>query len=106
LTGLVPTELGSLAGLQILGLCKFATVSSSEFDTIILLGSLSYNLFPLRFPDSNQLTGLIPTELGRLTMLETLDLCKFATVYSSELDRITLLGSLSYKLSPLPFCRA
>jgi hypothetical protein len=40
-----------------------------------------------------------------LTMLETLDLCKFATVYSSELDRITLLGSLSYKLSPLPFCR-
>jgi hypothetical protein len=32
--------------------------------------------------DRNQLTGLIPTELGRLTLLEDLYLSKFATVSS------------------------
>jgi hypothetical protein len=57
------------------------------------------------FVGFNQLTGPIPSELGLLTGLGGLYLCKFATISSSELDTIVLLGSLSYKLSPLRFCR-
>jgi hypothetical protein len=33
------------------------------------------------FVAGNQLTGPIPTELGRLTMLQDLELCKSATMY-------------------------
>jgi hypothetical protein len=43
---------------------------------------------------SNNLHGQLPTELGLLTGLQSLDLCKFATVFSSELDTIPLLGSV------------
>jgi hypothetical protein len=44
--------------LQYLRLRKFATVSSSELETIILFGPLSYKLSPLLlFLGSNELTG-------------------------------------------------
>jgi hypothetical protein len=87
--------LGGLVMLEDLSLCKFATVSSSELDTITFLRPLSYNLTPLLFfVDTNELTGPIPTELGSLMMLEDLTLNKFATVSSSELDTITLLGCI------------
>jgi hypothetical protein len=55
--------------------------------------------------EDNNLGGRLPTELGLLTGLQSLELGKFATVYRSELDTIILLGSLSYNLSPLRFCR-
>ena len=54
--------------------------------------------------DDNNLRGQLPTELSLLSKLEYLYLCKFATVSSSEMDMIKLLGSLSYKLSRLRFC--
>ena len=54
--------------------------------------------------DKNNLRGQLPTELSLLSKLEYLYLCKFATVSSSEMDMIKLLGSLSYKLSRLRFC--
>jgi hypothetical protein len=54
---------------------------------------------------ANNLHGQLPTELGLLTGLPSLDLCKFATISSSGLDTITLLPSLSHNLSPLRFCR-
>jgi hypothetical protein len=47
LTGPIPSELGSLTDLRELWLGKFATVSRSESDTIILFGPLSYKLSPL-----------------------------------------------------------
>jgi hypothetical protein len=96
---------GLLTGLQYLLLRKFATVSSSELDTIILLGSVLQIISSAVTVGQNQLTGPIPSELGSLTKLEEFFLCKFATVSSSELERITFLGSLSYNLSLLRFCR-
>jgi hypothetical protein len=36
--------------------------------------------------DSNNLRGQLPTELGLLSNLETLSLCKFATISTSELE--------------------
>jgi hypothetical protein len=54
---------------------------------------------------NNSLHGQLPTELGFLTGLRSLDFGKFATISSSELGTITLLRSLSYKISPLWFCR-
>ncbi len=41
----------------------------------------------------NKISGLISSELGRLTRLEALHLGKFATISSSELDTIRLLAS-------------
>jgi hypothetical protein len=62
LTGPIPSELGSLTGLEMFRLRKFATISSSEFDTITLLGSLSHNLSHLYgYIDDNQLTGNLDT---------------------------------------------
>jgi hypothetical protein len=49
LHGQLPTELSLLSKLEDFRLCKFTTVSSSEFDTTKLLGSLSYKLSRLRF---------------------------------------------------------
>jgi hypothetical protein len=40
------------------------------------------------FVASNQLTGPIPSELGRLTSLQSFDLGKFAAVSSLQLDTI------------------
>jgi hypothetical protein len=54
---------------------------------------------------ANNLSGQLPTELGLLTGLHSLDLGKFATLSCSELDTITLLPSLSHILCPLRFCR-
>jgi hypothetical protein len=51
------------------------------------------------FVEVNQLTGPIPTELGLLTRLADLELCKFATASRLQLDTIILLGSLSHNLS-------
>jgi hypothetical protein len=51
------------------------------------------------------LRGQLPTELSLLSKLEYLHLGKFATVSSSEMDALELLGSLSYNLSPLWCCR-
>jgi hypothetical protein len=96
LNGQLPTELGLLTGLQQIELRKFATVSSSELDTIILLGSISQLISSTVVVGSNNLTGPLPSELGRLTTLQTLLLCKFATASSSDLDTIALLGSLSH----------
>jgi hypothetical protein len=105
LTGPIPSELGRLTILEQFYLCEFATVFRSDLDTIILLGSASQFISSTVVVDDNALTGPIPSELGRLTSLgEQLNLCKFATVSSSELDKITLLGPLSYNLSHLRFC--
>jgi hypothetical protein len=101
LTGPIPTELGLLTGLEYLGLGKFATISSSELDTIRLLASFLQFISSTVVVVINQLTGPIPTELARLTSLRALNLGKFATISSSELDTIALLGSLSYNLSRL-----
>jgi hypothetical protein len=60
-----------------------------------MLGFLSYTLSPLRFVDGNQLTGPIPSEMGSLTRLQDLFLGKFATISSSKLETIRLLGSAS-----------
>jgi hypothetical protein len=92
LTGLIPSELGSLTRLETLDLCKFATISSSELDTIILLESFLQFISSTVFVDINQFTGPIPSELGSLTNLQYLALRKFATTSSSELDTIILLG--------------
>jgi hypothetical protein len=66
--------------LEYLSLGKFATVSSSGLDTIIPLGSVLHFISPTVVVDTNQLTGPIPSELGLLTGLEELYLCKFATI--------------------------
>jgi hypothetical protein len=100
LRGQLPTELGLLTSLEYLHLCKFATVSSSQLDrsnNIVGIGLTIYLLYGS--VGSNQLTGPIPTELGLLTSLQSLDLCKFATVSSSELDTIILLGSVLQVIS-------
>jgi hypothetical protein len=46
------------------------------------------------FVAGNQLTGPIPTELGRLTSLEQLYLSKSATMDTSKLKTMTLFGSV------------
>jgi hypothetical protein len=101
LTGLIPSELGRLPKLEDIRLRKLFT---SGLDTIIPLGSVLHFISPTVVVDENDLTGSIPSELGGLTTLVRIDLCKFATVSGSELDMIKLLGSLSYKLSRLRFC--
>jgi hypothetical protein len=87
--------MGRLTNLNYIYLCKFATVSSSELDTITLLEFLSYTLSLLRLVDGNQLTGPIPSKMGSQTRLKDLFLGKFATISSSELDTKRLLGSIS-----------
>jgi hypothetical protein len=93
LTGPIPTELGRLTGLEYLGLGKFATISSSELVTIRLLASFLQFISSTLVVDENQLTGPIPSELGRLTSLEYLSIGKFATISRSELVTIRLLAS-------------
>jgi hypothetical protein len=92
LKGPILTELGRLTGLDELYLSKFATLSSLELDTTPLLGSVSQFISSTVFVVANQLTGPIPSELGRLTNLQSFYLCKFATVSSLELDTVTLLA--------------
>jgi hypothetical protein len=99
LTGPIPSELGRLTILEQFYLCEFATVFRSDLDTIILLGSASQFISSTVVVDDNALTGPIPSELGRLTTLEQFYLCKFATVSSSELDTIILLGAILQLIS-------
>jgi hypothetical protein len=94
LKGPILTELGRLTGLDELYLSKFATLSSLELDTTPLLGSVSQFISSTVFVVANQLTGPIPSELGRLTNLQYFYICKFATVSSSELDTMSLLASV------------
>jgi hypothetical protein len=94
LKGPIPIELGLLMNLKVLHLRKFATISSSELDTIPLLGSVSQCISSTVVVVANQLTGPIPSELGRLTNLQYFYICKFATVSSSELDTMSLLASV------------
>jgi hypothetical protein len=48
------------------------------------------------FVDSNKLSGTIPTEFGRMASLDFFYLCKSVTMSSSELETITLFGSIPY----------
>jgi Leucine-rich repeat (LRR) protein len=91
---IIPSELGRLTRLQGLELCNFATIYSSELDTVISLVSFSQLISSTVVVVGNQLAGPIPSKLGRLTRLKHFDRCKFATISSSELDTITLFGSV------------
>jgi hypothetical protein len=53
------------------------------------------------FVGFNALTGPIPSELGLLTSLQSLDFGKFAIVSSMELDTIILLESVLQLVSSM-----
>jgi hypothetical protein len=61
-----------------------------EFDDGVLFDPMVVEIYL----GPNNLDGRLPTKLGLLTGLRSLFLGKFATVSSSELDTITLLGSI------------
>jgi hypothetical protein len=63
----------------------------------------SMKMFEINFYSKN-LSGQLPTELGLLTNLQDLKVCKFTTIFSSEVDPILSLGSLSNTLFLLWFC--
>ena len=79
LTGSIPTKVGLLTELMDFNLCKCL------FSVLLLLlmkdEFYTSNFFSLTFSHitligSNELTGSIPTEVGSLTLLEYLHLCK------------------------------
>ena len=82
LTGSIPTEVGLLTELINLELCKrLFSVLLVCFEIKQIHSFFASNLFSLIFSHiiliaSNELTGSIPTEVGLLTELTSLGLCK------------------------------
>ena len=71
--GKLPTEIGLMANLTILDLCKRFSVEYVESYL------LRFSLTSFVITDQNRLTGEIPTELGQLRQLTYLDLSKSIT---------------------------
>jgi hypothetical protein len=90
---------GSAAVLSGLPVCSWQSVVCNQ--TVVESSPIVVEII---FEDK-LLRGRLPTELGLMTGLRSLDVGKFATVSSSKLDTIILLGSRSYNLSLLRFCR-
>ena len=88
LSGTIPTELGLLSGLAVLGMEQGTTSGRIPSE----LGSLENMIFIDL--DFNQLTGSLPTELYQLTRLETLDLNvnRLTGTIDVDIGRLTNLG--------------
>ena len=92
LSGAVPSELGLLTNIEWMWLCKYGRgvylcleehglnpSSTSDFAFFLLLHAAL-------ILDDNQLSGSIPSELGLLTNLRHISLCKFFFVSMEEMQ--------------------
>jgi len=83
LSGTIPSELGLLTNLELIYLCKYGRRVDLCLEEYGLNPSSTSNFafFPLLYNefilDDNQLSGSIPTELGLLTNVERIYLCKY-----------------------------
>jgi hypothetical protein len=91
-TGTIPTEIGWLTGLETLGFCTCYSSSIWELQVCCsapLLKTAHIPLFCLLYTlpciGFNQLTGSIPSEVGFLTALTTLE---FGRCYSSSKENL------------------
>jgi len=107
LSGTIPTELGLLTNLEVLGLCKY----SRRVDLFLEehgLNPFSTSIFAFfsLLDDAlilaeNNLNGTIPSELGLLTNLESIRLCK----YGRRVDLCLMFGGMWFEsVLNIQFC--
>jgi predicted protein tyrosine phosphatase len=82
LTGPIPSEIGDLPALHDLELCEWASINRAKNDShsVRLSHTFLVLLDSSRMTDGNTLTGLIPSEIGTLSLLYYLELCEWASV--------------------------
>jgi hypothetical protein len=101
LNGPVPTEIGLLTSLTNVDFCKLADhkhVPTAAFSCFIIVSLLKLTWKSHHFvicgscaillPDNNALTGSIPSEIGLLTSLASVNLRKFLAAFASLLLKL------------------
>jgi hypothetical protein len=98
LTGTIPTEIGMMTSLRRLWMCKYSSyefpwhrpcwVFLERIPIIFRLVGCAHNVsvrspypchFIVQISDGNSLTGTLPTEIGMMTSLMFLSLCKYSS---------------------------
>jgi hypothetical protein len=88
MTGPIPSEIGNLSALEIFNLCEWAFINSvkQKCDPVRSSHTFLFLLDASRMTADNALTGLIPTEIGKISVLQDLSLGECASMNRVKKD--------------------